>query len=134
MLACVVAALLVSSVAVVTAASTIEIGPKVGDILVFRPGAHAPADWEFSVAAPLARPTSTCTLRPDVMASGGGSLVVEQRLDRRSYRVHWAGKQTSDGPADCGSTADLVVSGTDLQLLTNAVGGAGVGHGWFGNF
>jgi hypothetical protein len=63
------------------------------------------------------------------MASGGGSLVVEQRLDsKRLYRVHWAGQHTSTGATDCGDTADLLVSRVDLQLLTNAVGGAGVEH------
>ncbi|HEX3400957.1 MAG TPA: hypothetical protein VHT74_11590 [Acetobacteraceae bacterium] len=134
LLGCVVGALLASSVAVVAAASTIEIGPKVGDILVFRQGARAPSDWDFTVAT-TARPQQTCTLRPDVMTAGGGSLVVEQRLEKpRVYHVHWAGTHTSEGADDCGSKADLTISGSDLQLLTNAVGGAGVEHRSFGGF
>jgi hypothetical protein len=71
------------------------------------------------------------------MASGGGSLVVEERLDHsgsRTYRVHWAGTHTSNGPSDCGAMADLVVSGPDLQLLTNAVGGPGVEHEGFPDY
>ena len=134
MLASVIAGLLVGGVAMVSAATTIDMGPKVGDILVFRQGARAPSDWDFTVAT-TARPQQTCTLRPDVMTAGGGSLVVEQRLEKpRVYHVHWAGTHTSEGADDCGSKADLTISGSDLQLLTNAVGGAGVEHRSFGGF
>jgi hypothetical protein len=134
-LGCVVGALLASSVAVVAAAGTIDIGPKVGDILVFRPGDRMTADWEFTVGMPARAPTATCVLKPDVMTSGGGSLVVEQRLQSpRMYHVHWAGLRTSDGAADCGRHAELVVSGADLQLLTNAVGGAGIERRHFAGF
>ena len=48
MFACVLAALLASSVAVVSAARTIDLAPKVGDILVFKPTMRVPADWEFA--------------------------------------------------------------------------------------
>ena len=134
LIGCVVGALLASSVAVVTAVRTIEIGPKVGDILVFRQGARMAADWQFTVVA-AGQAAPTCVLRPDVMTSGGGSLVVEQRLQSpRAYRVHWAGARTSDGTSDCGRGADLIVPGADLQLLTNAVGGAGVEHRFFAGF
>lgn|SRR5579872_5760831 len=124
--------LLASCVAVVAAASTLELGPKVGDILVFKPGAQVPADWEFSAANQGGQLPASCNLKPDVMASGGGSLVVEERLDHpRAYRVHWAGTRTSADAGNCGATADLVVSGGDLQLLSNAVGGPGVEHDGF---
>jgi hypothetical protein len=126
MLACLVAALLVSTVAVVSAARTIEIGPRVGDILVFRQGARMPPDWAFTVAAAPA-PSVTCSLRPAAMASQGGSIVVEQRSPP-TFQVHWAGGRTSDAGADCGSDAALLVASSDLQLLTNVVGGAGVEH------
>jgi hypothetical protein len=128
----VVGVVLASSVAVVSAARAIDIGPKVGDILVFRPGARMAADWEFAVAKSAGQLGLTCTIQPDVMTSRGGSLVVEQRLAApRAYRVHWAGARTSNGASDCGSSADLVLSALDLQLLTNAVGGAGVEHRTF---
>ena len=134
MLAGVIAGLLVGGVAMVSAATTIDMGPKVGDILVFRQGARMPNDWEFTVAT-AASPAATCSLRPGVMASGGGSLVVEERLQRpRTFQVHWAGAHTSEGAADCGSNAELVLVGPDLQLLSNAVGGAGVEHRTFAGF
>jgi hypothetical protein len=147
LLGCLVGVLLASSVAVVSAASKLDLGPKVGDILVFRPTAQVPADWEFAVrkypggtyggqSTGGGEPTGRCALQPDIMASGGGSLVVEQRLDHpgsRTYRVHWAGAHTSN-VGDCGGTADLVVSGPDLQLLTNAVGGPGVEHEGFPDY
>jgi hypothetical protein len=135
LLGCVVGALLASSVAVVSAARTLELGPKVGDILVFRPGLQISADWDFSAVTTGDQLPVSCTLKPVVMGSGGGSLVVEERLDHpRAFRVHWAGGRTTAGGGDCGATADLIVSGPDLQLLTNAVGGAGVERRAFGNF
>jgi hypothetical protein len=127
-LACLIAALLASTVAVITAARTIEIGPRVGDILVFRQGARMPPDWAFTVATASA-PSVTCSLQPAVMASQGGSMVVEQRLRApATFQVHWAGGRTSDAGADCGGDAALFLAGSDLQLLTNVVGGAGVEH------
>ena len=129
LLACLLAALLASSVAVVSAARTIDIAPQTGDILVFRHGAQMPADWEFAVVTISDQLPVSCNLRPDVMALAGGSLVVEQRFEnRRLYRVHWAGEHTAKGPSDCGSAADLLIPRSDLQLLINAVGGAGVEH------
>jgi hypothetical protein len=133
-LACLVAALLASSVAVVSAARTIDLGPVVGDILVFRHGETLASDWEFT-ATKAGATVATCSLRPAVMASRGGSLVVEQRFESpRSFRVHWAGGPTSDGAPNCGDNAELIVPGVDLQLLANAVGGAGVEHRTFGIF
>jgi hypothetical protein len=127
-----VALVLASSAAMVAAASAIPIGPQIGDILVFRQGAQLPPDWEFAAVVRSNDLPISCTLKPHAMASGGGSLVVEQRLDgRRVYRVHWAGRRTAYDGDDCGEAADLLVSRADLQLLTNAVGGPGVEHGTF---
>lgn len=121
--------LLASSVAMVSAARTLDIAPKVGDILVFKHGARLPSDWDFTVTTPQA---VACVLTPAVMAADGGSLVVEQRFDSsRIYHVHWAGGRTSDGATDCGRSADLVVNRAELQLLLNAVGGPGVEHDVF---
>jgi hypothetical protein len=128
LLAALIAGLLASSVAMVSAARTLDMGPQVGDILVFRQGARMPADWEFTVTT-AATPASSCNLRPDVMATEGGSLVVEQRYQApHVFQVHWAGGHTSAASADCGASAELVLQGSDLQLLSNAVGGAGVEH------
>jgi hypothetical protein len=125
-LASLIAALLASSVAVVSAATRIEIGPHVGDILVFRRGAYMPPDWEFTVVT-TAVPAANCSLRPNIMVAEGGSLVVEQRHQSPwTFQVHWAGLHTSTGASDCGARAELIVSKSDLQLLSNVVGGPGV--------
>ena len=130
LLACMLAALLASSVAMVAAARTIDIAPKVGDILVFKAGARMPVEWDFAAVTTSDQLPVSCNLRPDVMASVGGSLVVEERFaGKRMYRVHWAGQHTTNGEYDCGAVADLLVSRSDLQLLINAVGGPGVQHG-----
>lgn len=127
-----IALLLVVSAGMVAAARTIELGPRVGDILVFRPGSQAPTDWEFAAVSHSAGLPVSCKLRPAIMVSGGGSLVVEQRShNRRNYHVHWAGKHTSGDDQDCGRAADLVLSRTDLQLLSNMVGGPGVERSLF---
>jgi hypothetical protein len=129
LLACLLAALLASSVALVSAARTIDIAPKIGDILVFRIGAQVPTEWEFPAVTLSDQLPVSCNLRPDVMVADGGSLVVEERFaNKRMYRVHWAGQHTGNGTSDCGATADLLVSRNDLQLLINAVGGTGVQH------
>lgn len=128
LLACVIAGLLASSVAVASVVKNIDISPRVGDILVFHPNDHMATDWQMT-AAFSAQPDASCVLNPALMASGGGSLVVEERLRKPArYRVHWAGVPTSAGAANCGRSADLIVPLLDLQVLSNAVGGPGVEH------
>ncbi|HXT81034.1 MAG TPA: hypothetical protein VN702_15820 [Acetobacteraceae bacterium] len=106
--------------------------PRVGDMVVFEPNGQGFDEWQLEVsAADLSgsnRPGSKCTLDPNVMAAGGGSLVVEARQETTPlrYRLHWAGVRTAKGTADCGSVADLAVSRDDLQRLANAAGGFGV--------
>jgi len=128
-LGCLIAIILAGSVAMVSAAQRLDIAPKVGDILVFKPG-NSSNDWEFTVGKD---PDFSCTLVPAVM--GGGSLVVEERVPAtQTYRVHWAGQRTSEGATDCGHSADLVVQREQLQLLSNFVGGPGVEHHVFSYF
>jgi hypothetical protein len=128
------AGLLAASVAMMAAARTIDIAPKVGDILVFRPGSRTPIDWEFPAVTISDQLPVSCNLRPDVMVAGGGSVVVEERFpNKRMYRVHWAGRRTSNGENDCGEVADLLVARSDLQLLINVVGGPGVNHKPYGD-
>jgi len=132
--AALIATVLASGAAMMAAARTVDLAPKVGDILVFRPEAQLPADWEFNAVTQSDQLPVSCRLQPAVMASAGGSLVVEQRSnDARTYRVHWAGRETS-ADNDCGEAADLLVSRADLQLLSNAVGGPGVERRTFGRF
>jgi hypothetical protein len=126
-LASLIATVLASSVALVAAARTLDLGPRVGDILVFKRGMQLPVDWEFTATDNSGEQHRVCTLKPTVMASDGGSLVVEQQSeDKGVYRAHWAGGHTDVGPADCGTAADLTLGRLDLQLLSNAVGGPGV--------
>jgi hypothetical protein len=105
-----------------------EFRPKVGDFVVFKPGSQDAETWQMAIPAARVSGNGTCTLDPNMMATGGGSLVVEGRQDgpQLSYQVHWAGGQTS-AAANCGAGADLTVTRTDLQRLANAAGGFGVG-------
>lgn len=111
-----------------------EFRPKIGDIVVFKPGTQDSDVWQMSIPAtvvsPRQSPVAVCTLDPNVMAADGGSLVVERRQDEPSlqYRIHWAGKRTTKDHANCGPAVDLTVSRTDLQRLANAAGGFGVGE------
>ncbi len=110
-----------------------EFRPKVGDIVAYKPGSQDSDVWQMAIPAtivsPLGEARGACTLDPNVMATDGGSLVVEARQDvPLSYRVHWAGQRTSGGAASCGDGAELMVSRTDLQRLANAAGGFGIGE------
>jgi len=110
-----------------------EFRPKLGDIVAFRPGSQDADMWRMMIPATLVSATGTplteCSLDPNAMAEDGGSLVVEglQNQPSLQYRVHWSGSPTAKTPADCGQSADLLVSRTDLQRLANAAGGFGVG-------
>lgn len=109
-----------------------EFRPKVGDIVVFQPGSEDTDMWQMSIPASrtsTAHAPMVCSLDPNVMATDGGSVVVEGRQDKPSllYRIHWAGTRTTKDRGNCGSSADLMVTRTDLQHLANAAGGFGVG-------
>ena len=110
-----------------------ELGPIVGNILVFK-RSEVMADW-WRVKVTIddrgfatwqsGGAVKTCDLSPSAMVAGGGSLVVEARRMSSPplYRVHWAGKYTSRGPNNCGASADLVVSRSDLMRLADVAGG-----------
>ena len=110
-----------------------EFRPKVGDIVAFKPGSQDTDMWQMTIPATLVsstgEPVSVCSLDPNVMAEKGGSLIVEGRRDVPTllYRIHWAGMSTTKAGANCGTSAELLVSRTDLQRLANAAGGFGVG-------
>jgi hypothetical protein len=110
-----------------------QLGPPVGAIIVFRPDPAAAERWTLN--ATMAGPASAgvsgrgatghCVLNPRIMASHGGSLIIEARLLSRppEYRVHWGGGHTDTGSSDCGIAADLVLVRTDLMRLANVAGG-----------
>ena len=107
--------------------------PGLGDIVTFEPMTAGSDLWQVAIEAnrvlPAGSPDVECALDPDIMAEKGGSLIVESRQDKPIllYRVHWAGSATARSRGDCGDSADLLVSRTDLQRLANAAGGFGTG-------
>jgi hypothetical protein len=110
-----------------------EFRPKIGDMVVFKPGSQDTDLWQMSIQATVVSsagaPAGECTLDPNVMATNGGSLVVEARQTEPAlqYLIHWAGAETSKLTSNCGTNANMLVSRTDLQRLANAAGGFGVG-------
>ena len=98
--------------------------PSLGQIIRFIPshdrgdGSHAPVSATV-LASLLGGPTNrTCLLSPHEMATSGGSLVIEARIrEAAAYVVHWAGGTTSQGDADCGRSAELMLSAKDLTAL-----------------
>ena len=109
--------------------SSLHVGLRVGDILVFKPTTNIIGDLPVTAtrAGASFRQTGArvvCTLDPSAMAKGGGSLVVETKsLTKPGYIVHWAGARTAEDGTSCGSSADLAMSRMDLQSLVNAIGG-----------
>jgi hypothetical protein len=110
-----------------------EFRPKIGDIVAFKPGSEDTDMWQMTIPATLVSgtgsPVAACSLDPNVMADKGGSLIVEGREEDPTlqYLVHWAGSATARTTGNCGASANLMVSRTDLQRLANSAGGFGVG-------
>ena len=119
---CVVALLSVSSVLGMVNRS--EFGPHVGDIISFAPAPDAPSDVSARIMVARAG-GGACSLDFGLIQQGGGSLVIEARRPdlAQPYQAHWAGP----GDSDCGRSADLLVSDSDMSLLAIAAGGYGVG-------
>ena len=123
-------ALFIGLLEILAIVNIVQAGPMVGDIVVFRAADHVGIDEEpltIAYAAPNgAAEDRTCVLDPKVMTADGGSLVVEEGLTKaKLYRVHWSGEHTTQGSADCGHSADLTVSATDLRMLASSTGQLG---------
>jgi len=122
---------LLSFVAVLTAATCMagltlraaEVGPGVGDMVIFKTDATAPFGSPERLVASRQLQAS-CVLDIGMMQKSGGSLVVEERgaVSANYYRVHWAGPRTSEDATNCGADADLVLSKSDLNSLLTATG------------
>jgi hypothetical protein len=74
-----------------------------------------------------------CVLMPSVIASTGGSFVIEAKQMSRPpvFLVHWSGLRTDLGAQNCGRSADLMLPLSQLRALANIAGGFGVEHGLF---
>lgn len=121
--------MLASIIGLVVLIASAFVTPKVGDVLVFRPGVTVAEGVTFTAdrAGNAARSGASCVLDPGTMVQGGGSLVVESRLlKRHEYQVHWAGARTASGAQNCGRSADLTLQQSDLETLVNAMGGRGL--------
>jgi hypothetical protein len=103
------------------------LAPQIGDIISFKhERSIGPNAQERITARRVGRaPAVRCTLDERVLRASGGSIVIEalQSLPQPTYRVHWAGAHTSDGEADCGAVADLVLSRIEIVALMNAARG-----------
>ena len=112
-----------------------QVGPDVGAIVTFDPR-EGPKHWEQPgiVAHFASGSRQGCLLMPSVIASTGGSFVIESKETSRPpvFRVHWSGARTDFGAGDCGRSADLTLPLTQLRALANVAGGFGVEHGFFG--
>lgn len=127
--ACTAVLLLASLGGLIALFTTLHIGLRVGDILVFKPDTTVADGLAVTATRSATLPqrsasAATCTLDPAIMAHDGGSLVVETKsLINPLYSVHWAGAHTSTGAGDCGNSVDLTLSRMDLQSLVNTIGG-----------
>jgi len=72
---------------------------------------------------------STCVLKPRVMSRFGGSFMIESQVTdaEADFRVHWAGRLTSNDGDDCGTDAILVMDRPQLDELAASAGGYGSG-------
>lgn len=118
-LACIIAGLLASTVGAATLLRSLQFGPPVGEMLLFRPYAQMAPEWRID--AVRSADHRRCILKPAIMSAEHGSVVVEQRQSNGpTFQVHWAGGPTSDGNGDCGGAVDLILGLTQMQTLVNA--------------
>jgi hypothetical protein len=115
--------------AVKIAETAVNLGPGVGDIISFDTMAKMPGDLDSQVVAAQSGGRE-CMLDLGTLHRDGGSLIVEARVpgNQPAYQVHWAGKQSSASQYNCGSSAELTVDATNLNLLAMAAGGWGPTH------
>lgn len=103
--------------------------PSVGHIIAFEP---APAFVGGSAERLAVRRAdgSECVLDLATIRRFGGSLVVEtlSANEASDYRVHWAGKSTSEAGGDCGKDTNLTVGRGTLDVLASSAGGYGTGQ------
>ena len=126
----VVVALVGLAGAVKIARTAVDLGPAVGDIVQFDPKAYLLLDPQTQVTATRAN-SGDCVLDLAAIHRNGGSFIVEQRSrgdGNPRYRVHLASKPGADDGTGCGRDADLMLDGTNMDLLAMAAGGWGVAH------
>lgn len=128
--ACLLAGLLASAAGVAAVLHTVQFGPPVGEILRFGPYGQPAPIWQ--IQAVRSSDHRRCVLKPAIMATAHGSVVVERRLAGPTFQAHWAGGPTSDGDGNCGSVADLTLGLVEMQTLVNA--DATARHWYFGGF
>jgi hypothetical protein len=107
----------------------VNLAPGVGDIISFDAKSATPADTESQTV--LAHDASgECMLDLGTLHRTGGSLIIETRVpgNPASYTVHWAGKQSSAGQHNCGTSAELTLNDSSLDMLAMAAGGWGPIH------
>jgi len=104
-------------------------GPDVGSLIIFPAGAAAGCT-KPRLAATRAD-GQPCVLDATTIRATGGSLLVLERIraDRLSFRLHWTGPRTAEGPDDCGTATDLWLDKRDVTALVNAAGGYGAAGG-----
>lgn len=115
--------------AVKLAETAVNLGPGVGDMISF--DAQPTKSADFASQTVLARNgDAECMLDLDTLHRSGGSLIIEARTPGKpaSYRVHWAGKQSSTGQYNCGRSAELTLDEANLDMLAMAAGGWGPIH------
>lgn len=111
------------------AQTAVNLGPGVGDIIAFNANAVMSDDMQSQTV--LAREgEGKCMLDIATLHKTGGSLIVEARAPGRPavYQVHWAGRRSSPGRYDCGSSAELTLDDANLDMLAMAAGGWGPIH------
>lgn len=115
--------------AVKLAETAVNLGPGVGDIISFDTKTRMPGDMNSQVVMARAG-GGECMLDLDTLHRDGGSLIVEARVPSNppAYQVHWAGKHSSGGQYNCGTSAELTVEGSNLDMLAMAAGGWGPTH------
>ncbi len=107
------AAVMFSGVAAVSAWREAS-APHVGDMIAFQAGGSASGVRRLTVSTKAGH---ACQLELGTLRASGGSFIVEGPATDGRFLVHWAGQRTSQGPANCGASADIVMDARQLEVL-----------------
>ena len=103
-------------------------GPAVGDIVAFDVDTTIPDTLPARLTVVRVDGTP-CQLDLAVMRDVHGSLIVNRAADTSpaTFQLHWAGRHSSLGATDCGTTADITATARVMAALLVATGGVGTG-------
>lgn len=88
--------------------------PHIGDMISFRAGGTGQPGKRVTV---VRQKGGTCVLDLGVLHGSGGSFIVEGPAPDERFLLHWAGPRTERGAANCGASAEIILTVRQIEVL-----------------